>query len=498
MRKKSLLVVLATAVATTLALAGCSGGSSSSSGADASIAIGSLYEPVNLDNTAGGGQGVTEALNGNVYEGLFKLTDDGKVEPLLATKYTMSDDGLTYTFTLRDGVKFHSGKALTSADVKSSIERVTAADSQSARKSQLAVISGIATPDDKTVVISLKSRSISLPYNLSYIWIYGPGTKNYKTAEDGTGPYTLGTWKRGSSLSLERSAGYWGDKAKNKEVVFDYFTDATALSNALVTNQVDVVTSIQSPDALTQFDGNKDYTISNGKSTTKELLAFNDKVAPFDKVEVRKAVYSAIDTKKLLSSIWGKYGTLIGSMVPPSDPWYEDLTKVNPYDVTLAKKELAAAGLPNGFTFTLDTPTYDPHPAVAEFLKSELAKVGITVNINSISADEWYTKVFKNHDFAATLQEHVNDRDVVWYGNPDFYWGYNNPQVTKWVDEAEQATSTADQTAKLKLVNEQIAKDAASAWLYLYPQIVVASSDLSGYPVNGLNSQFYAYDIVKK
>lgn len=498
MRKKSLLVVLATTVAATLALAGCSGASSSSTGADASIAIGSLYEPVNLDNTAGGGQGVTEALNGNVYEGLFKLTDDGKVEPLLATKYTASQDGLTYTFTLRDGVKFHSGKPLTSAAVKSSIERVTAADSQSARKSQLAVISKIDTPDDKTVVISLKSRSISLPYNLSYIWIYGPGTTNYKTAEDGTGPYTLGTWKRGSSLSLERSADYWGTKAKNKEVVYDYFTDATALSNALLTNQVDVVTSIQSPDALTQFEGNKDYTITNGKSTTKELLAFNDKVAPFNKAEVRKAVYSAIDTKKLLSSIWGKYGTLIGSMVPPSDPWYEDLTKVNPYDVTLAKKELAEAGLPNGFTFTLDTPTYDPHPAVAEFLKSELAKVGITVNINSISADQWYTKVFKNHDFTATLQEHVNDRDVVWYGNPDFYWGYDNPQVTQWVNEAEQATTTADQTAKLKLVNEQIAKDAASAWLYLYPQIVVASSSVSGYPVNGLNSQFYAYDIVKK
>ena len=213
---------------------------------------------------------------------------------------------------------------------------------------------------------------------------------------------------------------------------------------------------------------------------------------------MRKAVYSAIDTKKLLNSIWGDYGTLIGSMVPPSDPWYEDLTKVNPYDVNLAKKELAEAGFANGFSFTLDTPTYDPHPAVAEFLKSELAKVGITVNINSISADEWYTKVFKNHDFTATLQEHVNDRDVVWYGNPDFYWGYDNPQVTQWVNEAEQATTTAEQTAKLKQVNEQIAKDAASAWLYLYPQIVVADSNVTGYPVNGLNSQFFAYDIVKK
>ncbi len=74
--------------------------SSSSGAATRPSPIGSLYEPVNLDNTAGGGQGVTEALNGNVYEGLFKLTDDGKVEPLLATKYTASADGLTYTFTL--------------------------------------------------------------------------------------------------------------------------------------------------------------------------------------------------------------------------------------------------------------------------------------------------------------------------------------------------------------------------------------------------------------
>jgi len=497
-RKTPLFAALAIGLASALTLAGCAGGSSSAGGSDATIAIGSLYEPVNLDNTAGGGQGVTEALNGNVYEGLFKLTDEGKVEPLLATKYTTSEDGLTYTFTLRDGVKFHSGKPLTSADVKRSIERVTSDDSQSARKSQLEVIKSIDTPDDKTVTITLSSRSISLPYNLSYVWIYGPGTSNYKTAEDGTGPYTLGTWKRGSSLSLERWSGYWGDKAKNKEVEFDYFTDASALSNALQTKQVDIVTSIQSPDALSTFTGNKDYTISDGKSTTKELLAFNDKVAPFNNVEVRKAVYSAIDTKKLLNSIWGDYGTLIGSMVPPSDPWYEDLTKVNPYDVNLAKKELAEAGFANGFTFTLDTPTYDPHPAVAEFLKSELAKVGITVNINSISADEWYTKVFKNHDFTATLQEHVNDRDVVWYGNPDFYWGYDNPQVTAWVNEAEQASTTAEQTAKLKLVNEQIAKDAASAWLYLYPQIVVADSDVSGYPVNGLNSQFFAYDIVKK
>lgn len=496
---KRTIGLVALSVATAVALAGCAGGSSSSAtGDDATIAVGSLYEPQNLSNTGGGGQGVTEALTGNVYEGLYRLTDDGDVEPVLAADSTVSDDGLTYTFTLQDGVTFHSGDPLTSADVKSSIEAVTAEDSQSARKSSFAVVSDIATPDDRTVVVTLSERSISFLYNLSYVWIVNDAAKDLKTSEDGTGPYTLGEWKRGSTLSLERWDDYWGDPAKNAEVVFTYFTDATALSNALVTKQIDIITSVQSPDQLTQFTDNADYTVSDGDSTTKELLAFNDRVAPFDQALVRKAVYSAIDTKKLLSSIWGDYGTLIGSMVPPTDPWYEDLTQVNPYDPELAKQQLAEAGLADGFTFTLDTPSYDPHPAVAEFLQSELAKVGITVEINTISADEWYSKVFKERDFQATLQEHVNDRDVVWYGNPDFYWGYDNPQVTQWVSEAEQATTTDEQTAKLKLVNEQIAEDAASVWLYLYPQIVVAASDVSGYGVNGLNSQFFVADIVRK
>lgn len=497
--KRKLGLAIGVALTAALALAACSSTSmSSAKPASATINVGSVYEPQNLDNTAGGGQGVTEALNGNVYEGLFRLTDDGKVENLLASSYKKSTDGLTYTFTLRSGVTFHSGAKLTSEDVKYSIEKVTAADSQSARKSSLAAIKNIATPDASTVVITLSSRSISLPYNLSYVWIIDHTAKNLKTTEDGTGPYELDVWKHGSSLSLKKFAGYWGSPAKNAAVVFHYYSDATALNNALLTNAVDVVTSEQSPDALTQFTDNASYKVTDGKSTTKLLLAFNDKVAPFNKVEVRKAVTSAIDNKKLLKSIWGDYGTLIGSMVPPTDPWYENLTKVNPYDVSLAKKELAEAGYAKGFTFTLDTPNYDPHPAAAQIIKSDLAKVGITVKINIITPDTWYSKVYQAHDFQATMQEHVNDRDVVFYGNPDFYWGYDNPQVTTWVKEAEEASTTAGQTALLKKVNTQIADDAASDWLYLYPQIVVASSKLSGYPVNGLNSQFYAYDIVKK
>lgn len=500
-KNRTTVLLLGAALTATLLLSACSSGTPKSTSApkpDPTIEVGSLYEPQNLDNTAGGGQGITEAFNGNVYEGLFRLTDAGAVEPLLATGYKVSDDGLTYTFTLRSGVKFHSGKTLTSADVKASIEKVIADDSKSARKSSFPPITAITTPDDSTIVVTLGKRSVSFVYNLSYVWVVNSAATDLSTTADGTGPYKLETWKRGSSLSLKRNSGYWGEPAKNAGVVFNYFTDATAQNNALLSGAVDVVTSVQSPDALTQFEGDPDYTVSDGKSTTKLLLVFNDRVAPFNNVKVRKAVSSAIDDAKLLSSIWGDRGTLIGSMVPPTDPWYEDLTGVNPYDVALAKRLLAEAGYGKGFTFTLDTPNYDPHPVAAEFIKTELAKVGITVNIKIITADEWYERVYKKLDYTATMQEHVNDRDVVWYGNPDFYWGYDNKSVTKLIDQAEQAGTEAEQTTLLKQANRQIAEDAASDWLYLYPQIVVASSKVSGYPVNGLNSQFFAYDITKK
>jgi peptide/nickel transport system substrate-binding protein len=464
---------------------------------DATIRIGSLYEPQNLDNTAGAGQGINEAFNGNVYEALFQLTDAGTVEPNLAASYEMSEDGLTYTFKLKPGVTFHSGDPLTAADVKYSIERVTAENSKSSRKNSLSTITSIETPDDATVVIKLSARSISLPYNLSYVWIVNDKAGDISSAEDGTGPYTLEEWRRGSALALARFDGYWGTPATNGEVVFQYFTDATALNNALLTNAVDIITSVQSPDSLAQFENNPQFTVSNGASTTKEIMAYNDRVAPFDNVQVRKAIARAIDDKKLLNSIWGDYGTLIGSFVPPTDPWYVDLTNVDPYDPASAKQMLADAGYPDGFSFTLDTPDYDPHPIVAQFIQSELAKVGVKVNINIITANEWYTKIYQQHDFEATLQEHVNHRDIVFYGNPDFYWGYNNPEVTKLIADSEAAATAEEQVADLKKANELIAEDAASDWLYLYPQIVVSASNVTGYPINGLNSQFYAYAIKK-
>ncbi|RVV98902.1 ABC transporter substrate-binding protein [Mesobaculum littorinae] len=488
------IVTTAIAVST---LAAPSGALAQEADPQAVITIGSLYEPQNLDNTAGAGQGINEAFNGNVYEGLFVLTDEGDVEPRLVEDYEISEDGLTYTFTLKDGVTFHSGDPLTAADVKSSIERVTAEASASSRKRTLATIESVETPDDRTVVVTLSEPSISLPYNLSYVWIVNDAASDISNSEDGTGPYELQEWRRGSALSMVPFEEYWGEAPDNGGVMFRYFTDATAQNNALLTGGVDIITSIQSPDALSQFTDNPDFTVSEGASTTKELMAFNDRVEPFDDPQVRAALARAVDNGRLLNAIWGDYGTLIGSFVPPTDPWYVDLTHVNAYDPDSAREMLAEAGYPDGFSFTLDTPDYDPHPIVAQFLQNELSKVGVDVQINIITANEWYTKIYQQHDFQATLQEHVNHRDIVFYGNPDFYWGYDNPEVTQLIADSERAESTEQQTEMLTEANRIIAEDAASMWLYLYPQIVVSAANVTGYPVNGLNSQFFVADIEK-
>jgi len=496
-----ILTALAATAAAAVMLAGCAGGGGSASGGSgapdpqAKLVVGSSNEPTTLDQVYGGGSGITEVFTGNVYEGLFRITDDATVQPLLAKTTKVSDDGLVYTFTLQDAT-FHSGRKLTAADVKYSLDRFIGKDSVAARKRQLSVIDHVDVVDDHTVAVHLKQRSISFTYNLGYVWIVDSKAGDLTAKEDGTGPYRMTDYRKGDSITLAVNKDYWGAKPKNGGVVYQYYADPTALNNALLTGAVDVVTGQSDPDTLDQFKAAGD-TIIEGTSTTKDLLAFNDRVAPFNDVRVRKAIYSAIDRKKLLDSIWDGRGQLIGSMVPPSEPWYIDLANNNPYDPALSKKLLGEAGKSAGFTFTVDAPQGGVYSTEAEFIKSQLAKVGVTMNINVITNDEWYQKIYTDHDFQATLQTHVNDRDINFYGDPDFYWGYDNANVQKWLSEAEAASTTDEQTALIKKANQQISDDAASVWLFLEPQLRVAAKGVTGVPKNGLNSLFYVSGIQK-
>jgi len=496
------LKAAAAVLATTLLLAACGSGgsgdagSSAASGADAEIVIGSTNEPTGLVRNVGGSSGVSQTMTRNVFEGLTSVDVDGQVVPTLAKDWDVSEDGLVYTFHLQPDVHFHDGSDLTAQDVVWSISQTIAPESKSARKNDLSVISSITAPDDATVQLDLSRRSQSLPFYLASVTIVRDGDTEL-TSDNGTGPYRFVEWTQGDHLTIERNDAYWGEPAKNSGVTFRFFQDTTALNNALLTGDLDLVIAEDSPDQLVQFEGNDAFTITEGTSTTKQIWAFNDRVAPFDDVRVRQALYKAIDREKVLDAVWDGYGQVIGSMVPPTDPWFVDQADVHAYDPQAAKDLLAQAGV-SDLTIAVDYVAGDPSETIAQLLQSDLQAVGVTLTLNPIDDATWYQKIYTDHDFQTTLMGHVNPRDVVWYANPDFYWGYDNKDVQQWVADADQAATTEEQTALLTQVNETIGQEAASAWLYLDPQIRVARAEITGFPVNQVTESFYVADIVRE
>lgn len=513
-RRKGLGITALTAVVL-LALAACSADASDSgvpaatdtstsaaaagpANPDATLVIGSTNEPTSLTRNVGGSSGIAQTTLRNVYEGLTALDPKGVVIPALAESWDVSEDGLTYTFHLRDGVTFDDGTALSADDVVYSLKEAIAPESKSARKSDLSVMKDITATDATTVTVVLSRPSQSLPFNLANaaVTIVKTGDKEY-TKNNGTGPYKLVEWVQGDHLTIARNDSYWGDAPKNKEVTFRFFKDTTALNNALAAGDIDLVISEDSPDQLAQFENNADFKITEGTSTTKQLWAFNDKVAPFNNPVVRQALYQAIDRDALLDTVWAGYGQVIGSMVPPSDPWYTDeVLKTNEFNADAAKQKLADAGVTN-LTISLDYVVGDTDELIAQSLQEDLKAIGVTLTLNPIDDATWYQKIYTDHDFQTTIMNHVNPRDVVWYANPDFYWGYDNKDVQQWVAQADEAKTADEQTALLKKVNIQIADDAASAWLYLVPQLRVASSKVAGYPVDQVVESFYVADITK-
>jgi peptide/nickel transport system substrate-binding protein len=494
----------ALAVVAALALAACGSGSGSSTAdgstgsADAGteIVIGSTNEPTGLVRNVGGSSGVSQTMTRNVFEGLTSVDVDGSVIPTLAESWDVSEDGLTYTFHLQPGVVFHDGTPLTADDVVWSISQAIAPESKSARKSDLLVIQQATAVDDATVELDLSRPSQGLTFYLASVTIVKDGDTEL-TTDNGTGPYRFVEWVQGDHLTIEKFDDYWGEPAKNAGVTFRFFQDTTALNNALLTGDLDLVIAEDSPDQLVQFQDNPDFTITEGTSTTKQIWAFNDREAPFSDVRVRQALYKAIDREAILSAVWDGYGQVIGSMVPPTDPWFVDQADVHAYDPDAAEALLAEAGVTD-LTISVDYIPDDTTEAILALLTKNLAAVGVTLTPNPIDDATWYQKVYTDHDFQTTLMGHVNPRDVLWYANPDFYWGYDNAQVQEWVTQADEATTEAEQVDLLTQVNETIGEEAASAWLYLDPQIRVARAGITGFPVDQVTESFYVADIVRE
>ncbi|MBM9466165.1 ABC transporter substrate-binding protein [Nakamurella leprariae] len=494
-------------------LAGCSAGASTQSSTTAtsgattstgagtgsgtdSLAIGFVLEPVSLDFTQADGAAIPQVLLDNVYETLVTLDDDGALVPALASSWEVSADGLTYTFTLRDGVTFSDGAPFTAEDAAFSIDRVKTAWKPSIKAGMDVVGSATAT-DPTTLTVTLNRPSNSWLYAMTGrigAMFSRTGVDDLANTPIGTGPYTFADWTRGNSITLERNPEYWGEAPALASVTYRYFQDPTAMNNALLTGGIQVISTVQTPETLGQFSDSAKYQIVEGTTNAEVMMALNNSRAPLDDVRVRQAINSALDKQAILDGAWDGYGTVIGSHEAPTDPWFVDLSGEYPHDVDRAKALLAEAGQPNP-TLTLTLPPVPYAQAAAPIIVSQLAEAGITVNATTVTFDVWLDQVFGNADYDMTIIAHVEPRDLatIW-GNPGYYTRYDNPQVQQLLAEGDAGTPE-EFVADYREVVELLAQDAAAVWLWSLPNLLVADADVHGLPQNYLGESFDLADL---
>ncbi|MBO1030938.1 ABC transporter substrate-binding protein [Tessaracoccus sp. SD287] len=495
----------ATALALALTLAACSSATESTPGnanptnSDASVHIGFVLEPTGLDMFSTSGAALRQVELGNVYEGLVRRTHDGAFEPLLAKEWKISDDGLNYQFTLQDDVTFTDGQKMTSADVVASLSLTcgeACGGTAETASTRLTAVTSIKADGDDKVVITLKQRDWRLIDTLSTdVGAIVPAKHDVDLAQktNGTGPYQVTNWQQGSSITLTRRDDYWGTKPKNKEVVYHFYKDPSAAANALASGEIDLHTA-PNADMIERFTGDDKFVIGEGSSASWMTLGFNNKNEVLSDVRVRRALRMAVDKDGLITAL-GIKAERVGSMTVPDDPWYTDLTSVDNNDKEQAKALLKEAGQQN-LTLTLKVAnTYDSK--ISEYLAAQYKEIGVTLNIEQMEFATWLEDVYQKKDYELTMVLHVDPWTLSYYGNPKYYWNYDNPGAQKVLNEAFTATEDRVAHDKLKQLSELVTKDAASDWLYAPRTVILANTSVSGFPTNRINSEFHVWDIEK-
>ncbi|MGY0488500.1 ABC transporter substrate-binding protein [Streptomyces sp. WG-D5] len=487
-RTAAALAVACLLLLTTACSAGSTASGSRPQGPGDSLVIGVTAEPANLDFTRTDGAAIPQALLYNVYENLVKLDQHGRIRPALARSWELSKDRRTYTFHLTDDAKFSNGAPFTAEDAKFSIERVVP-EWTVALKAQMSVVDDVRAVSRDELRVTLKKPSNDWLYRMTTrtgAMFSRTGVDELATNPVGTGPYELREWNRGDSLTLARRPGYWGRAPHFDTVTLKYFKDPTAMNNALLTGTIDVIAAMQSPDSLYRFENNPAYRVIEGSTNGEVMLSLNNGSGPMKSRKARQAVRYAIDHRALVDTCWGGRGKLIGSMVPPTDPWYQDLTDLYPYDRDKARRLLAESGQA-GRTLRLRIPTLPYAAACGTVVKSQLEQAGFTVELSQLEFPAaWLTTVFKNADYDMTIMSHVEPRDMAAvFGDKNYYTRYDNPTFRARLAKADTG-SRAEQSAALRAAARTLSEDAAADWLFLLPNLMVADADITGLPVNSV------------
>ncbi|SDY12816.1 peptide/nickel transport system substrate-binding protein [Modestobacter sp. DSM 44400] len=511
--------IAAVAAVTLAACGGGSSGGSSSSAAGSSgpveggdLTIARAADIISMDKT-------TTFDNNSIYvmeqimEPLFTVSADGtKVEPWLATDYAMSDDKLTYTIKLRDGVTFSTGAPMTAKDVKFSIDEDTKTGADGWGFINTAIDSVEAT-DDSTVTVKLKYPWAPLLADLS-LFSNGviPADYGGKTAEEfyqapvGTGPFIWNEWKKGQYVKIDKNPDYWGEKGPYLDsVTWTVVPDANTRKLQVQGGQVDID---EFPD-WSSFSSLKDspgITATAFPSTRIDYVAFNEQKTPFSDVHVRRAIAYALDRESMVKSVLYGNGSAADSLLSPGTPYYAKNPDAPNLDVDKAKAELAQSSAAGGFSTSITINAGDPNQAsVAQIMQSELKELGITLEIKTL--DPTALKQARNSgDFNMIISGwtmDIPDPDE-WTsfavdpegGSHSAYTYYDNPEVIALNKQAQAETDDAKRADLYQQLQEKTASDAWAAYLYYSPYAYATTDKVQGFHVTPLGN-YHLEDVYK-
>jgi ABC-type transport system substrate-binding protein len=433
-----------------------------------------------------------------LHETLVYPNSAGELVGVLAERWEVSSDSLSWTFHLRKDVKFHDGTPFNAQAVKFTFDRIMAKETAAPRASSAAAISAVEVKDENTVVITTKAPYAPLlaalsAYNLAII-SPAAGTKlnnEYSRAPAGTGPFKLGKWTPGEKLTIVRNDEYWGTKAASAAVDFTVVPEDSARVLMLMSGEADVVSNIP-PVMVNRLGSAPGVKIVEETGYRTIYVAFNLDMKPFDDLKVRQATAHAIDTKALLAGVMNNIGTAGGGLESSVIPGAAKIDPY-PYNPDLAKKLLAEAGYPNGFSVDFYVPTgrYINDKQLGEAIQAQLAKVGIKANLQSPEFGA-YTAMLRQKnkipmfllgkgsptgdpDFTLTINVHSEGS-----GN---YGNYHSQKVDQLLTEQRSTVDTAKRNELLRQALQQSYDDVPWVVLFYENQIFGRRDNVQGLEV---------------
>ncbi|WP_078430506.1 ABC transporter substrate-binding protein [Alkalihalobacterium alkalinitrilicum] len=432
----------------------------------------------------------TFQVSNNIFDTLIGVTPDGELIPRLSTSWNFSEDGLEWTFTIKEGVMFHNGESLSASDVVYSFERLLSEESP--RANDYANIEEVSKEDDQTVKFTLKNQDATFISSLAMPWTAvvpeGAGDE-LKSTPIGSGPYQLEKWNPQQSVVLTRFDGYHGEKKPQiQKVTMEIIPESSTLLANLEAGQIDI--GGIGGENVDQIERNANLEVFMSPQNNVQILAMNNEREPLNDIRVRQAISLAINKEEVITGAnWG-FGEEIGSHMAPTSPYFIDLKNVLPNNVEEAKKLLEEAGYSDGFSVSLALPeTFRIHVDAGQIIADQLKQIGIDAKIEMVEWGSWLENVYTNREYDMTIIAHTGrlDPDAMLaryqIESGENYFNYVNEEVDTAIKTAKTVQDEQERKSHYDFIQETLATEVPAVYIQAPYTLMAVKSEIKGLEV---------------